>query len=96
MHCICQQDSAHIEAALPIFELLVEGDKSEFGAQFLPFKDNARSVLEQTLLQTRTDGQTRAEYEEQLLPLIYGGHKPNFEQAHESFSFAATRLIDTL
>jgi hypothetical protein len=96
VHCIGQQSFAHIEAALPIFKSLVEGDKAEYGAQFPPFRDDARSLLEQTLIQTRVDPQTRREYEEQLLPLIYGGQKPAFEQAHESFSAAAMRLIETL
>jgi len=34
-HCICQQDAGHIEPASRIFRALVDGDRAEFGGQFL-------------------------------------------------------------
>jgi hypothetical protein len=96
VHCICQSDGAHIESASRIFRALVDGDIEEFGRQFPRFKSDARSVLTQALEQMGQDARTRNEYQKNLLPLIYGREKPSFEQAHATFSAAASRMISAL
>jgi hypothetical protein len=49
--------------------------------------------MEEALVRARIDQQTQAEYEQNLLPLVYGSFKPRFDKAFVSFNKIARTLI---
>ena len=64
-------------AGLQRQNIACRGDVAEFGRQQPDFAAAPVAVLERALNQVRADAQTRAEYELNLLPLIYGNFKPS-------------------
>jgi predicted nucleotidyltransferase component of viral defense system len=93
VHCIHVHHPELIEAAGLAFAQLVEGDKAEFAKQQPDFAANAYGVLHQALAQSKADPQTRDEYGQNLLPLIYGDFKPPFNEAFTGFEQVAKVLL---
>lgn len=50
-------------------------------------------VLVRTLAQVGADEQSRTEYEQNLLPLVYGSFKPHFDEAFASFEKVARTFL---
>ena len=53
-------------------------------------------MLSGALKQARDDARTRVEFTSNLLPLVYGGDIPTFEQAIGDFEKVANALLETL
>ena len=49
--------------------------------------------MEKALTQVGADDQSRVEYEQNLLPLVYGSFKPHFDEAFASFVQVARTLF---
>lgn len=96
VHCIHNHKAALLDDAASVFEQLVYCDVREFGKQFPDFQANPGAVLGNALARCARDEQTRLEYASQLLPLVYGHHKPDFEVAFATFRLVASRLLATL
>ena len=93
VHCIVMRHPELAEVCASAFKQLVAGDVKEFGKQQPDFAENPLEVLGQALARVGTDEQSRAEYETNLLPLVYGGFKPPFDEAFASFQNLARRLL---
>lgn len=93
VHCIFARNPELVAISEPAFTALVEGDIAEFGQQQPAFAANPLRVLESALVQIGEDAQSRAEYEQNLLPLVYGSFKPHFDEAFASFNQVARALL---
>jgi len=93
VHCIFTHSPALAEISSPAFATLVRGDVAEFGRQHREFADDPLGVLTRALAQIGADEQSRAEYEQNLLPLVYGNIKPHFDEAFASFQKVANTFI---
>lgn len=96
VHCINAQLPNILAAAIPAFAKLVEGDRKELGTQHPDFMSGPKEVLTGALKAMGSDQQTRDEYDKNLLPLIYGKFKPNFDDSFASFKETAQTLLDSL
>ncbi|WP_324809892.1 nucleotidyl transferase AbiEii/AbiGii toxin family protein [Ralstonia pickettii] len=96
VHCIYLRQPDALVAARYAFPSLVAGDQKEFGTQFPDFAAAAYQVLSGALKQARDDARTRVEFTSNLLPLVYGGDIPTFEQAIGDFEKVANALLETL
>jgi hypothetical protein len=93
VHCIVTRHPELVEVSAPAFKELVAGDVKEFGKQQPDFAEKPLETLGQALAQVGTDAQSRSEYETNLLPLVYGGFKPHFDEAFASFQNVAGHLL---
>jgi len=96
VHCITTHQPEVLVDSIAVFTALAKGDVDQFGYQDSSFAKNPKAVLATALLQAKYDQQSRDEYSNVLLPLIYGKDKPSFEEAWVSFEHAAKNLIDAL
>lgn len=94
VHCIFVNNPGLVEVSTPAFAALVEGDVAEFGKQHVDFAKDPLGVLERTLSQVSSDEQTQTEYEQNLLPLVYGSFKPQFDEAFASFEKVARTFLN--
>jgi len=93
VHCIFARNPGLVAVSAPAFAALVQGDVAEFGQQQPDFAADPLGVLERALAQVSVDKQSRVEYEQNLLPLVYGSFKPRFDKAFVSFNKIARTLI---
>ena len=93
VHCIFTRNPALMAASGLAFAALVQGDVAEFGQQQPNFAADPLGVMKKALLQASVDQQTQAEYEQNLLPLVYGSFKPRFDDAFASFDKVAHTLL---
>lgn len=96
VHCAYLNDNAVVKLAYGAFPELVSTDQKEFGSQFPEFKENAKSVLSDALSKIEHDAQSQLEYNNNLLPLIYGDVRPQFSECFTSFKFVAESLLESL
>ncbi|AEB85658.1 MULTISPECIES: nucleotidyl transferase AbiEii/AbiGii toxin family protein [Comamonadaceae] len=96
VHSILQRQPEVLADARRAFPVLVAGDQKEFGVQFPDFAAAPHQVLSGALRQARADTKIQAEFTGNLLPLVYGGGTPAFEQAFGDFEKVAATLLDTL
>lgn len=96
VHRILQRQPDVLVDAQQAFPLLVAGDQKEFGIQFPDFAEAPSQVLNGALRQAREDAKIETEFTDNLLPLIYGGDTPSFEQAFGDFEKVAVNLLGTL
>ncbi len=96
VHCIHVRRPKTLAESLEGFAALVAVDQQEFGKQFPEFARTARPVLARALAAMRGDAATRSEYEQNLLPLIYGNLLPDYPTAFKSFETVAKALLATL
>ena len=96
VHSILQRQPDVLADARRAFPVLVAGDQKEFGVQFPDFAAAPHQVLSGALRQARADTKIQAEFTGNLLPLVYGGGTPAFEQAFGDFEKVAATLLDTL
>lgn len=95
VHCINTRFPDLVADSAKAFTALVAGDVAEFGRQQPDFSKDPVGVMRDALNQLRTDSQTRNEYEQNLLPLVYGGFKPHFDEACAAFEHVARNLLAT-
>ncbi len=91
----CEQPQ-EIDAATQVFPAIVTGDAEEYRGQFPSFYADPIGALRSTLEQARTNGILRKQYDQKVLPLIYGGERTAFETAFTAFEGMANQLIATL
>nr|WP_315185764.1 nucleotidyl transferase AbiEii/AbiGii toxin family protein [uncultured Albidiferax sp.] len=93
VHCIFTRNPELVAVSAQAFAALVQGDVAEFGKQQPDFASDPLDVLQSALAQVGMDEQSRAEYEQNLLPLVYGSFKPHFDEAFASFDKVARTLF---
>lgn len=93
VHCIVSRTSGAVDEGVGAFRDLVRGDIDEFGYQHPAFAANPKAVLDHALEAVGADAQTRKEYDEVLLPLVYGRDKHPFDAAWASFERVAWRML---
>lgn len=76
--------------------ILVEQDAREPGRRHPDFAAAPFDALSCALTVAADDAQTRQEYRDHLLPLIYGSYRPDFDEAFESFREVGLALLATL
>ena len=93
VHCIFTRNPELVVVSAPAFAELVQGDIAEFGKQQPDFAADPLGVMEKALDQVGVDEQSRVEYEQNLLPLVYGSFKPHFDEAFASFDKVARTFL---
>lgn len=96
VHCIHSQQPVLATQAIQVFSQLVEGDRRELGRQHPDFLADPAEVLTGALALIGTHAKTRNEYEQNLLPLIYGNFRPSFEESFASFNRLASEMLASL
>lgn len=96
VHCIVSQMPEKLPESVNAFSLLLKGDVKEFGYQDISFEKNPRQVLIDSLRHAAIDIQIRNEYNEVLLPLVFGASRHPFSSAWTSFEKIAIKLINSL
>jgi predicted nucleotidyltransferase component of viral defense system len=96
VHCIVSKKPEVLDDSVFAFVALTAGDVDQFGYQDAAFAADPKTVLNVALNEIGNDQQTRREYHEVLLPLVYGEEKFSFEEAWSSFGGIAKRLVNAL
>ncbi len=96
VHCIVSQKPEAIHNAMAAFPALTALDASEFGYQDADFQENPKATLVDALHRLDNDQQSRDEYQQVLLPLIYGKARFSYNEAMGSFNATAHQLINAL
>lgn len=96
VHCAYLAGNKIVTSAAIAFPSLVKQDGMEFGKQFPPFGEHPLSVLDRALQESENDEQSQEEYQQNLLPLIYGDLRPSYPQAFSSFKKVADEMLRTI
>ncbi|MGJ7582660.1 nucleotidyl transferase AbiEii/AbiGii toxin family protein [Variovorax sp. RHLX14] len=94
VHCIFAHAPELVNISALAFGKLMWGDVAEFGRQQPHFAKQPLDVLERALKQVSSDRLCRVDYQQNLLPLVYGNLKPSFDEAFASFQTVARMLLD--
>ena len=94
-YCIVQADPTTVEKAKAHFAELVAYDAREFG-RHEAFAKNPKACLLEALCAAEKERQTRTEYQQRLMPLVYGSTKPGFDEAFQVFKACSQSLLETL
>jgi predicted nucleotidyltransferase component of viral defense system len=92
---IVSVDSGAADQAAAHFKDLVEFDRIEF-PKHKAFADDPATCMKTALGAIESDAQTISEYDDRLIPLLYGEDKPAFNEAFGVFKDVANRLLGTL
>lgn len=95
VYCIMQLVPDAVEKARAHFPELVAFDVQEFN-QHPAFCDNPKACMLAALSVAGSEAQTRLEYQNRLLPLVYGMTKPPFAEAFQAFRASSMTLLATL
>jgi len=95
VYCIVKSEPAVVEAAMPHFDSLVKYDRAEF-PHHKSFVEEPKQCMAAALATAQHEPQTRQEYQQVLMPLIYGETKPSFDEAFDEFKVTARALLETL
>lgn len=95
VYCIALHQPAALLQALSGFPDLVAFDVQEFH-HHAEFVANPKATLLQALALAEAEPQTRSEYQNVLLPLVYGAIKPSFAVAFAEFKRSSAALLATL
>lgn len=96
VHCIVSHKPEAIHNAMAAFPALTALDASEFGYQDADFQEDPKATLVDALHRLDNDQQSRDEYQQVLLPLIYGKARFSYDEAMGSFNATAHQLINAL
>jgi predicted nucleotidyltransferase component of viral defense system len=96
VHCMCRAAPELLAPAEIAFATLVQQDVDEFGTQHPEFAERPYEILSAALTQLVSDSQTAQEYQENLLPLVYGQDRSAFEDAFSTFATTANQLLATI
>ncbi|MGY6272131.1 nucleotidyl transferase AbiEii/AbiGii toxin family protein [Achromobacter denitrificans] len=95
-YCIVSAQPDVTDDVLAEFPTLVTVDQQEFGAQFPAFAQNPAEVMRNALQAIEHDLEILQQYEERLMPLVYGKQKPSFNDAFATFKDTALKLLASL
>jgi hypothetical protein len=84
-----------ITSAKKYFTTLLNQEKKLF-FQHAEFIQNPKACLLASLMAIEGDPKIQQEYKTHLFPLIYGKHKPTFQEAFQDFKYCASALIGEL
>ncbi len=93
VHCVLMNRPEAQGGSALAFAELVRREVRDYGRVHPDFALDPLGVLDRALSQVGEDGQCRTEYEQNLLPLVYGNLKPGYDQAFESFSTVSRMLL---
>jgi hypothetical protein len=91
---IAQLNEACLADARSIFPTLVQNDQQEFAGQNPEFDADRIGVLKRTLVAARKNGELKARYETNLLPLVYDLNPATFEESFAVFEGVAREFLD--
>jgi predicted nucleotidyltransferase component of viral defense system len=94
-YCMVRSNPALIERAALQFVDLVDFDRKEFSLHEAFVEDPKRCMMA-ALTVSEAEEQTHQEYQDVLMPLIYGATRPTFGEAFGVFKSAASTLLETL
>jgi predicted nucleotidyltransferase component of viral defense system len=94
VHCVVARRPELVAVSATAFAALVQGDVAAFAEQQPDFAADPLGVLASALAQVGADAQSRTEYEQNLLPLVYGSFRPHFDEAFASFERVARSLLN--
>ncbi|MDI7046618.1 hypothetical protein QMN58_24220, partial [Escherichia coli] len=94
-YCIVGSNAAFVDRAAAHFKDCVEYDRGEFH-HHAAFVDDPKQSMTAALATAETEAQTKREYEQVLLPLVYGAMRPTFGEAFAVFKSTASKLLATL
>jgi predicted nucleotidyltransferase component of viral defense system len=93
VYCLVQNDAGIVDRAALTITALIQIDINEFGRQYPALAASPNETLLQSLSVAKDDNAIKQQYEEKLLPLIFGTNKPNFGTAFAVFRAAAEQLL---
>lgn len=94
VHRIMKGDADSVVKASRIFKETLMEECTDWGSQFPEFASDPVRVLRSALHQSALDQDIQAQYRVNLIPLIYGTEKPEFQVAFDDFAKVAQTLID--
>jgi predicted nucleotidyltransferase component of viral defense system len=94
-YCIVGSRAAFVDRAAAHFKGYVEYDRGEFH-HHTAFVEDPKQSMATALAAAETEEQTKREYEQVLLPLVYGAMRPTFGEAFAVFKSTALKLLATL
>lgn len=95
VYCIVKSEPTYIQRAVSHFKNLVNFDRAEF-PHHKSFADDPKQCMASALAAAEEEPQTKREYQQVLMPLIYSEIKPSFDDAFCEFKAAALVLLETL
>jgi hypothetical protein len=96
VHQIVRSKPEAIESAALIFRDAVQHDANHYRRQHPAFKADPLGCLREALAQAKVNGTLRAQYEQKVLPLVYGSARTPYDAAFDEFERAANHLLGTL
>lgn len=84
---------ATLAAAIPIFDRLVGMDVNTYGAQNSAFAEQPYQTLQEALQRAGSDPGLQQDFQERLLPLLYGDYKPSYQECFAVFQKVADQLL---
>lgn len=93
VYCITSMDPTIVEKSKICFPDIMQNDSEAYGSQQEDFGANPTAILLKTLAGTEKNASLAKDYEDRLLPLIFGGVKPSFEDAFANFKVVASTLL---
>ncbi|CBJ39702.1 conserved hypothethical protein (plasmid) [Ralstonia solanacearum CMR15] len=94
-YCIVRADPTAVEKAKTHFHKLVTYDTEEF-KRHENFVKDPKACLLNALTVCENEAQTLKEYQNRLMPLVYGNVQPEFQVAFAVFKACALELLGTL
>jgi hypothetical protein len=94
-YCMVGSNTAFVDRAAAHFRDCVENDRGEF-RHHTAFVEDPKQSMAAALALAETEERTKREYEQVLLPLVYGTTRPTFGEAFAVFKSTALRLLATL
>lgn len=84
---------ATLAAAVSIFDRLVSMDVDVYGAQNPPFAERPYQTLQEALQRASSDAGLQQDFQQRLLPLLYGDYKPSYQECFAVFRQVADQLL---
>jgi predicted nucleotidyltransferase component of viral defense system len=92
-YCIQATNKEIIKKSKGCFSLLIANDVKEYGNQHESFKLKPFETLANSLEKIEFDATLSVDYQEKLIPLIFGNNKPNFIEVRSTFIGLAKELL---
>jgi predicted nucleotidyltransferase component of viral defense system len=93
VYCITSADPTIVEKSKICFPDIMQNDAETYRSQQEDFGVNPTAILLKTLAEAEKNTSLAKDYEDKLLPLIFGDVKPSFEDAFANFKVVASTLL---
>jgi predicted nucleotidyltransferase component of viral defense system len=93
VYCITSVDPTIVKKSKICFPDIMQNDAETYGSQQEDFGVNPTAILLKTLAEAEKNTSLAKDYEDRLLPLIFGDVKPSFEDAFANFKVVASTLL---